>query len=244
MSGRFHSRRVRERARDDLAQQVEDARGRKAERFHLVLRDRVAGALHGEELNRVALSLPRYDRTSPQPCHHLDLAAALRAIARRYAEVLARFVDAARIDRAVLIGNSIGGAAAVQYAASHPERVAGIVLENPGGLDVINDRMGRIALGLVIQFFKAGARGAWWFPAAYRTYYSRVLAAWAKNDQLVQWKRNEPTVRKFPDLRVELFDAGHAAHLERPNEFAATVDRFLTEIGWNTGTAIDGAAAR
>jgi pimeloyl-ACP methyl ester carboxylesterase len=213
--------------------------------------------------------------------------------AARYAEVLAAFMDAAEIEEAVLIGNSIGGAAAILYAHVHPERVRGLVLENPGGLVATSDRVSQLALRAIIGFFRAGARGAWWFPAAYRAYYKRVLqnpqaaeqrvkiaaagtelvpilveawtsfaapeadirsiaptiacpvlAAWAKNDQLVQWKRSEPAVRMFPDVRVELFDAGHAAHLEAPEEFAAAVDRFLAAIGWTTGETAERAAAR
>lgn len=203
------------------------------------------------------------------------------ASARRYATLLAKFMDAACIDRAVLVGNSIGGAAALQYAHSNPDRVCGLVLENPGGLAAANDRLTRAGIGALVAFFKVGARGAWWFPAAYRAYYRRVLqnyeasaqreriaaaglemapilaeawasfatpeadiralvpeiecpvlVAWAKNDQLVKLKRSQPTIGKFRDARLVTFDAGHAAHLETPAEFASALDSFLAEIGW------------
>ena len=55
--------------------------------------------------------------------------------AARYEALLAGLLDDLGIDDAVLIGNSIGGAAALRYAASHPGRVRGLVLANPGGLD-------------------------------------------------------------------------------------------------------------
>ncbi len=214
------------------------------------------------------------------------------ASARRYARVLASFMDAVNIERAVLIGNSIGGAAALLHAHAYPERVRGLVVEDPGGLVSNSDFATRLALRLMISFFRAGARGTWWFPSAYRAYYKRVLSnpraaaqrvkiasaaaemapilteawtsfaapeadtralvpeiscpvlvAWANNDLIVQWKRNEPVVRRFPDVRVEIFDAGHAAHLESPQEFAATVDRFLAEIGWTSGEITANAAA-
>lgn len=46
-----------------------------------------------------------------------------------------RFLDAAGVDRCVLVGNSLGGAMAIRLALDHPERVAGLVLMAPGGLE-------------------------------------------------------------------------------------------------------------
>jgi pimeloyl-ACP methyl ester carboxylesterase len=93
----------------------------------------------------------------------------------RYADLLAGLLDACAVERAVLLGNSIGGAAAIRYAAAHPERVAALVLENPGGLDPADDALGRTALAAMVAFFAAGARGAAWFPAAFAAYYRLVL---------------------------------------------------------------------
>lgn len=95
--------------------------------------------------------------------------------AARYETLLAGFLDAVGVDRAVLVGNSIGGAAALRYAADFPERVAGLVLENPGGLDRNDDRAARLALAIMTRFFAAGTRGASWFPAAFAFYYRTVL---------------------------------------------------------------------
>src|SRR5262249_17915356 len=95
--------------------------------------------------------------------------------AARYADLLGGLVDAWAVDGAVLLGNSIGGAAAIRYAAAHPERVSALVLENPGGLDPATDALGRTALAAMVAFFAAGARGASWFPAAFAAYYRLVL---------------------------------------------------------------------
>jgi 4,5:9,10-diseco-3-hydroxy-5,9,17-trioxoandrosta-1(10),2-diene-4-oate hydrolase len=94
--------------------------------------------------------------------------------ARRYAALVAGLLDALGIDRAVLVGNSIGGAAAIRVAAAEPARVRGLVLANPGGLDA-PDRLSAAVVGAMAAFFAAGARGAWWWPPAFAAYYRLVL---------------------------------------------------------------------
>jgi len=102
--------------------------------------------------------------------------------AGRYAALLARFLDALGVERAVLMGNSIGGAAAIRFAAQDPERVRGLVLVDPGGL-VRLDAISRLAIGLMVRFFDAGARGARWYPAAFAAYYRLVLPLAAAAEQ-------------------------------------------------------------
>ncbi len=97
------------------------------------------------------------------------------ASAARYAAVLAGFLDAVGIEQAVLLGNSIGGAAAVQYAAVHPSRVRALVLANPGGLDRFDALTGPMT-GVMARFFAAGAAGARWYPLAFAAYYRLVLS--------------------------------------------------------------------
>jgi pimeloyl-ACP methyl ester carboxylesterase len=50
-----------------------------------------------------------------------------------YAEFMAYFLDAYRIERAVLIGNSMGGQIALMACFKWPKRVAGLVLIDSGG---------------------------------------------------------------------------------------------------------------
>jgi len=95
--------------------------------------------------------------------------------AARYETLLAAFLDVVGVERVVLVGNSIGGATALRYAAHVPERVAGLVVENPGGLDRNDDPIARVVLAMMARFFAAGARGAAWFPAAFALYYRSVL---------------------------------------------------------------------
>lgn len=92
----------------------------------------------------------------------------------RYARLLEGFMDNLKINSAVLLGNSIGGATAVRYAHMHPNRVQALVLCDSGGLQT-SSAAGRIFVGAFVQFFAAGRRGASWYQWAFDKYYQRVL---------------------------------------------------------------------
>ena len=52
-----------------------------------------------------------------------------------FADDIQSAADALKLDRFVIVGHSLGGAAAIQYAADYPDRVAGLVLvATPGRL--------------------------------------------------------------------------------------------------------------
>jgi 4,5:9,10-diseco-3-hydroxy-5,9,17-trioxoandrosta-1(10),2-diene-4-oate hydrolase len=96
------------------------------------------------------------------------------ASARRYAEVLLALLDALGLERPILFGNSIGGAAALRVARSHPERVRALVLVNPGGLDP-----GGFFAGLYIDHlvsrFRRGVSGEARFREWFAEYYADIL---------------------------------------------------------------------
>jgi len=109
------------------------------------------------------------------------------ASAGRYAALLAGFVEALGLRELVLIGNSIGGGAALRFAGAHPERVRALVLVDSAGLDRA-DALARIVCGAMVRFFAAGARGARWFPRWFGRYYRVVLpgeAARAQRERIV-----------------------------------------------------------
>lgn len=96
------------------------------------------------------------------------------ASAARYAAVLAGFVAALGLEDVVLVGNSIGGSAALQLAARRPDLVRALVLADAAGLDRV-DAATRAVTRLMAAFFAAGARGARWFPRAVALYYRMLL---------------------------------------------------------------------
>lgn len=57
-----------------------------------------------------------------------------------------------------------------------------------------------------------------------------VFAAWARKDNLIRWSRNREAVEQIPHVRVQLFDAGHAAFLETPEAFNEAAATFLAGL--------------
>jgi len=88
-----------------------------------------------EQVNRYALDLPGHGRSGGRG----------RTSISGYAEVLLQFMDALAVDRATMVGHSMGGAIAQYLALEHPARVAGLVLVGSGArlrvLPSLLDRM-------------------------------------------------------------------------------------------------------
>lgn len=93
--------------------------------------------------------------------------------AAHYAEVLSHLLDALKLERPILLGNSIGGAAALQVAAIRGD-LGGLILCNAGGLRAV-DSVVRFAIARMVWFFRAGELGKRWFGGAYRFYYTRLV---------------------------------------------------------------------
>ena len=96
------------------------------------------------------------------------------ASAERYSQVLEELLPRVAVGPVLVVGCSIGGAAAISLAARRPDLVRALVLCDPGGL-LEPDAATRFVVGRMHAFFAAGARGARWFPAAFALYYRMVL---------------------------------------------------------------------
>lgn len=94
--------------------------------------------------------------------------------ADHYAGLVEAALPALCAEPPIVIGNSIGGAAAIILAARRPEAVKALVICDPGGLAPVGPRE-RKAIGLLVGLFRAGARRAWWYRAAYGAYYRLIL---------------------------------------------------------------------
>ncbi len=118
------------------------------------------------------------------------------ASAARYAELGVTVIEALGLLRPVILGNSIGGAAAIRIVAKR--EVRGLVLCDSGGLVEVTPLVARICR-FFEGFYAAGARGAWWFKPGFALHYAMVLRG---RDARAQRKRIvEAARRSAPVLR-------------------------------------------
>ncbi len=106
------------------------------------------------------------------PGHGDSRADHAQASAARYAALVNSVLRILDVEAPVLIGNSIGGAAAILLAARIPARA--VVLCDSGGLVPVTPGVARVCR-LFSRFFAAGARGAWYFAPLFALYYRMVL---------------------------------------------------------------------
>ena len=172
----------------------------------------------------IALDWPGHGRSSDD---------AIAPSVQRYSEVLERFLDALGIERATLVGNSIGGGAAIRFTADFPGRVRALVLENPAGLEP-PDLVAKTAIAGMVRLFRAGADRAPWFGAAFEAYYRAVLPsspAHAQRERIVAaGSASAPLLAQawesFADPAQDLRALG--ATISRPVLFAwAIKDKFV-----------------
>ena len=128
--------------------------GRDFERFTDAVKDR---------FEVIRMDWPEQGRSGPD---------AKPASAARYSELLAGVVDQLQIKQPMIIGNSIGGAAALLY--SRQGGVRALVLCDAGGLVAVNAFV-RSFCAIFAWFFGRGAAGAGWFRAMFCGYYRYLV---------------------------------------------------------------------
>jgi pimeloyl-ACP methyl ester carboxylesterase len=103
------------------------------------------------------------------------------------AESLVAYLDARGIERAILVGNSLGGAAVLLVAARHPERVAALVLVAPATPEapiawparmMRTPVIGEVALALANRLLAAHGLRSWLFARSDRVTAHVVDDAW------------------------------------------------------------------
>ncbi|RAK28806.1 pimeloyl-ACP methyl ester carboxylesterase [Actinoplanes lutulentus] len=191
--------------------------------------------------------LPGYGR-SPDWGHPLGISS--------LAWALLGVLDGLGIDRAVLVGNSMGGPVCLEVAHSEPQRVAGIVLASPAGgvhnqpllravtqlaRDVPREspRLARTVLPdylrfgplKAVQLFSELTR----FPSLERMLRTPVptLAVLGGRDPLMPppWRREEVARLAPPHLEVAVIEsAAHAMNFSHPGELAALIGAWLDRV--------------
>jgi 4,5:9,10-diseco-3-hydroxy-5,9,17-trioxoandrosta-1(10),2-diene-4-oate hydrolase len=130
-----------------------------------------------ERYEVIAVDWPGHGASGPDPRSPSVL---------RYAELLTLLLDQLGIERPILLGNSIGGGAAIRYASQRPVRA--LILCDSAGMFAL-DWSARLACAAFAALFARGARGASWFPWLYSLYYRRVVlpspAARARRTEII-----------------------------------------------------------
>ena len=187
---------------------------------------------------------------SAKPRQVLDIA--------EMADVLSDWMDAIGLERAYLLGNSLGCHTIAAVAARHPERVAGAILVSPvgdpGGRDTL--RLSMRALNdfareprsywavMLHDFWKSGLRRfvltlrslqqcrlEAWLPQV----DAPALVVWGERDRIVPMWWIDRVVALLPQGRVAVIrEAGHVSNFSHPRRLAALVRAFV-ENGDRTG---------
>ncbi|MCX6265342.1 MAG: alpha/beta hydrolase [Bacteroidetes bacterium] len=88
----------------------------------------------------IRFDLPGFGLTGPNPNHDYTT--------RYYNEVIDSLLKALQISRVIIVGNSLGGAIATQYAIYQPAKVRGLVLVDAAGLPPAKKTTGAIGFKL------------------------------------------------------------------------------------------------
>lgn len=113
--------------------------------------------------------------------------------AAHYASIAEGALEALYLERPVLMGSGIGGAAALIAAARHPERYAALILCNMPGLAPIGPAE-RLACQSAMALFRAAERGDWWGQAGFALMFSRMLKGAPAEPQLRRMTSAAPEI--------------------------------------------------
>jgi len=87
---------------------------------------------------------------------HSDKPESLQYNDDTFDRTLLEFFDAIGLDRAILLGNSLGGAISLRFALDHPERVLGLILMAPGGVEERETYFQMTGVQTMVQTFQSG----------------------------------------------------------------------------------------
>lgn len=92
----------------------------------------------------------------------------------RYTRLLESFVEKLNFDSFALIGNSIGGGVALKYSSLHQQKVRGLILANPAGLDE-GGLLARLFIWYIERKMALGSKADPDFVLWFKRYYENIL---------------------------------------------------------------------
>lgn len=130
------------------------------------------------------------------PGHGKSSAGLRPASADYYADVVQALLEQLHISQCMILGTSIGGAAAIQLASRLPEQIRALVLCNPGGI-FERSFLTRLGPSLFSGIFAQGEKRARWYKPFYTAYYRLVLRS-----PTAHTRRDEITAVAYETARV------------------------------------------
>ena len=189
----------------------------------------------------LAPDLPGFGRSSKPP-HALPIAT--------LAEVLASWMSQVGVDRAVLVGNSLGCQVIAQFGLHYPERLDRAVLQGPTidryargavrqfirfGLDLPRERIPEYVIN-AYDYGRTGLRRGWeTFQIALQDRIEEkvprlampVLVVRGQHDPIVSQRWVTELTAALPNGRLVITRGAHTPNFSEPDAFAGVVRGFL-----------------
>ena len=124
----------------------------------------------------------------------------------QHADDIAAILDILNIDSAHIVGHSMGGSIAVDFAVKYPERMRGLVVVNPDISPLSDERLGEIK--------------------------ATTLVLVGQLDTLLHQTAADKMRANIPrNMMFTLPNVGHLPNMEDPETFNTVVHSFLMEVG-------------
>ncbi len=155
------------------------------------------------------------------------------------AEYLVGFMDSVGIEKAALVGHSLGGRVCLEVALRHPERVSGLALEASMGFGKVAWR-GRLfsharllihrVLGLKSPYPRMAFRPVEDDLPRFAEVGCDTLILWGTRDPYFPLRQSRVALEVIPGSRLSVYSGvGHSLHRSDPARFSKDVGKFLAE---------------
>ena len=156
------------------------------------------------------------------------------------ADFLVGFMDSVGIEKATLVGHSLGGGVCLEVAVRHPERVSGLVLEASMGFGEVAWRGRLFSHARLLIHRVLGLKSPYprlEFPPVedclpkFASVACETLILWGTRDPYFPLEQGRVALDTIPRSRLSVYSGvGHSPHRSDPARFSADVGAFLAEL--------------
>lgn len=158
---------------------------------------------------------------------------------QHFSDFLCDFMDAVGIDKALLVGHSLGGRACLEVAHRSPGYVEKLVLVAPMGFGKLS--LPGMIMGAAFWASYKAIRKRLPFPTLdieledrnierFQGVSAPTLILWGRWDPFFPSKYSRRALNAIPNSRLKLLPSGHAPHKRNPAGFNKIVLDFFSEV--------------